>query len=74
MKYDEWNEWKNTNPWLISTNSGLAGTPVLTRSTNLFDGITDIAIYSLLSDMGFSWVRMVPRPCTHDIRLSRIEE
>ena len=44
MKYDEWNEWKNTNPWLISTNSGLAGTPVLTRSTNLFDGITDIAI------------------------------
>jgi len=28
MKYDEWNEWKNTNPWLISTNSGLAGTPV----------------------------------------------
>jgi hypothetical protein len=42
MKYDEWNKWENTNPWLISTNSGLAGTPVSRVLQISLGGITDM--------------------------------
>jgi hypothetical protein len=56
MKYDEWNKWENTNPWLISTNSGLAGTPVSRVLQISLTGITDARQSFVFEEVGLSWV------------------
>jgi hypothetical protein len=64
MKYDEWNKWKNTNPWLISTNSGLAGTPVSRVLQISLGGITDMR-QSLCIRRGGSFVGMENTAAVH---------
>jgi hypothetical protein len=64
MKYDEWNKWENTNPWLISTNSGLAGTPVSRVLQISLGGITDMR-QSLCIRRGGSFVGMENTAAVH---------
>jgi hypothetical protein len=56
MKYDEWNKWENTNPWLISTNSGLAGTPISRVLQITLMGLQIRVNLFVFEEVGLSWV------------------